>query len=52
MRQGDVAHVVVMPNISIDLLEKFMADLIASRSQVSVAATRQLAADARCLHDD
>lgn len=50
--EGDVAHVVVMPNISIDLLEEFMADLIASRSQLSVAATRQLAADARCLHDD
>lgn len=43
---------VVMPNIGIDLLETFMADLIASRSKVSVEATRQLAADARSLHAD
>ena len=50
--QGDIAHVVVMPNIGIDILETFMADLIASRSKVSVEATRQLAADARSLHAD
>lgn len=31
--QGDIAHVVVMPNITIALLEEFMNNLIASRSQ-------------------
>jgi len=41
--------VVVMPNITIALLEEFMGNLIASRSRVAVAATAQLAADARAL---
>lgn len=47
--QGDIAHVVVMPNITIALLEEFMNDLIASRSKVAMSATAQLAADARAL---
>lgn len=34
--QGDIAHVVVMPNITITLLEEFMNDLIGSRSQVPI----------------
>ena len=35
--QGDIAHVVVMPNITIALLEEFMNNLIASRSQACTA---------------
>lgn len=50
--EGDIAHVVVMPNIGIDMLEEFMSDLINSRSKMSVAAVRQLASDARELQPD
>jgi histidine decarboxylase len=45
--QGDIAHVVVMPNITLDKLEVFVQDLIQSRARVSVAAMKQIAADAR-----
>jgi adenylate cyclase len=45
--QGDIAHVVVMPNITLDKLEAFVQDLIQSRARVSVAAMKQIAADAR-----
>ena len=41
---------VVMPNISIDKLEVFVAELIESRSRVAVAAARSLAASARAMH--
>ena len=43
---------VVMPNISIDKLEEFVSELIASRSQMAVAATKELAETARALHLD
>ncbi len=49
---GSIAHVVVMPNISIDKLEVFVAELIQSRSRVAVAAARSLAASARASHKD
>ncbi|KAL3157766.1 hypothetical protein ABBQ32_012192 [Trebouxia sp. C0010 RCD-2024] len=45
--QGDIAHVVVMPNITLEKLETFVQDLIQSRARVSVAAMKQIAADAR-----
>ena len=45
--QGDIAHVVVMPNITLEKLEVFVQDLIQSRARVSVAAMKQIAADAR-----
>ena len=47
---GTIAHVVVMPNISIEKLEIFVAELIESRGRVAVAAARSLAATARALH--
>ena len=49
---GTIAHVVVMPNISIDKLETFVAELIESRSRVAVAAARSLAASARAAHEN
>ena len=45
--QGDIAHVVVMPNITVDKLEAFVQDLIQSRARESTSSMRQLAADAR-----
>ena len=49
---GDIAHVVVMPNITIDKLEVFLAELIASRGRMAVAATKELAETARTLHSE
>ena len=49
---GTIAHVVVMPNIGIDKLETFVAELIQSRSRVAVAAARSLAASARAANID
>lgn len=50
--QGDIAHVVVMPNITLQKLETFVQDLIQSRARVSVAAMKQIAADARASNPD
>ena len=36
--QGDIAHVVVMPNITLDKLEAFVTDLIASRARHATAS--------------
>lgn len=52
LHAGDIAHVVVMPNITIAKLEVFLAELIASRSRMAVAATKELAETARALHLD
>jgi histidine decarboxylase len=45
--EGDIAHVVVMPNIDIDKLEAFVADLIQSRARCAVQSASRLAAAAR-----
>ena len=45
--EGDVAHVVVMPNITIPKLESFVADLIDSRTRHFLRATMQVASDVR-----
>jgi histidine decarboxylase len=45
--EGDIAHVVVMPNVTIDKLEAFVADLVSSRARMAVAAARRVAAEAR-----
>ena len=50
--QGDIAHVVVMPNITLEKLETFVQDLIQSRARVSVAAMKQIATDARASNPD
>ena len=36
--QGDIAHVVVMPNITLNKLEAFVTDLIASRARHATAS--------------
>lgn len=38
--QGEIAHVVVMPNITLDKLEAFVTDLIASRAQHALATVK------------
>lgn len=51
--EGDIAHVVVMPNINVDKLEEFVSDYIASRARVAIAAAKRVALEARSrAHDD
>ena len=45
--EGPIAHVVVMPNITIDKLDTFVAALIESRARHATAAAQKLASDAR-----
>lgn len=45
--EGDIAHVVVMPNIDIDKLEEFVTDLVNSRARGAIAAARRVAGVAR-----
>eukprot|EP00877_Chromochloris_zofingiensis_P002430 jgi/Chrzof1/12188/Cz06g24140.t1_SDC[v5.2] len=45
--EGDIAHVVVMPNITIDKLEEFVQDYVNSRARMSIAAAKRIATDAR-----
>ena len=45
--QGDIAHVVVMPNITLDKLEAFVTDLIASRARAATATIHAVATVAR-----
>lgn len=45
--EGDVAHVVVMPNIDIAKLEAFVGDLIASRTRYFLNAAMKVASEAR-----
>lgn len=45
--EGPIAHVVVMPNITIDKLEIFVAALIECRARSATAGMQQLASTAR-----
>lgn len=45
--EGDIAHVVVMPNINVDKLEEFVSDYIASRARMAIAAAKRVAHEAR-----
>lgn len=45
--EGDIAHVVVMPNITIDKLEEFVQDYVNSRARMSIAAAKRIANEAR-----
>jgi histidine decarboxylase len=45
--EGDIAHVVVMPNVDINKLEEFVQDYVQSRARVSIAAAMHVAATAR-----
>jgi len=44
--EGEVAHVVVMPNIGIDKLQVFVAELIASRAAVAAGKAKLVAESA------
>jgi hypothetical protein len=44
---GDIAHVVVMPNIDINKLEEFVQDYISSRARMAIAAAKRIANEAR-----
>ncbi|KAI8472952.1 MAG: serine decarboxylase [Monoraphidium minutum] len=50
--EGDIAHVVVMPNIDIAKLEEFVQDYISSRARVAIAAAKRVASDARAAEAD
>jgi len=45
--EGDIAHVVVMPNVTIDKLEDFVQDYVQMRARVSIAAAKRVASEAR-----
>jgi histidine decarboxylase len=45
--EGDIAHVVVMPNIDIDKLEEFVQDYVNSRARVAIAGAKRIANEAR-----
>ena len=45
--QGDIAHVVVMPNITLDKLEAFVTDLIASRARHATESIQARCSTAR-----
>lgn len=45
--EGDIAHVVVMPNINISKLERFVSELIESRARMAAAAALEVAHLAR-----
>lgn len=50
--EGTIAHVVVMPNITISKLEDFVQDYVQSRARVSIAAAKRIATSARLLVED
>jgi hypothetical protein len=51
--EGDIAHVVVMPNITLDILRSFVEELISSRARMSIAAARAVLDKARAAeHSD
>lgn len=45
--EGSVAHVVVMPNITIDRLEAFVLGLIESRARIAKVETQKTVSEAR-----
>lgn len=47
--EGDIAHVVVMPNIDVDKLEEFVSDYISSRARMAIAAAKRVAIGARAI---
>ncbi len=50
--EGAVAHVVVMPNIHIPMLEEFVQDLVCSRARHFTRAAMQVASAARAACSD
>lgn len=50
--EGEIAHVVVMPNITVEKLEEFVADYVQSRARVSIAAAKRVACEAKAAEED
>ncbi|KAG2448549.1 hypothetical protein HYH02_006440 [Chlamydomonas schloesseri] len=50
--EGDIAHVVVMPNITVEKLEEFVSDYVQSRARVSIAAAKRVACEAKAAEED
>ncbi len=50
--EGDIAHVVVMPNITVEKLEDFVSDYVASRARMSIAAARRVACEAKAAEEE
>ncbi|GLI60631.1 hypothetical protein VaNZ11_002828 [Volvox africanus] len=49
--EGDIAHVVVMPNITVEKLEEFVADYVQSRARVAIAAAKRVACEAKAAEE-
>lgn len=45
--EGEIAHVVVMPNITLDKLEEFVQDYVNSRARVAIASAKRIVNEAR-----
>lgn len=45
--EGDIAHVVVMPNITLNKLEEFVQDYVNSRARLAIAGAKRIVAMAR-----
>jgi len=50
--EGDIAHVIVMPNIDIEKLEEFVQDYIQSRARSAILAAKQVASEARAIEEE
>ncbi|GIL65938.1 hypothetical protein Vafri_19565 [Volvox africanus] len=50
--EGDIAHVVVMPNITVEKLEEFVADYVQSRARVAIAAAKRVACEAKAAEEE
>ncbi len=45
--EGDIAHAIVMPNITLDTLEQFTSELVSSRARMAIAAAKRVVNEAR-----
>lgn len=50
--EASIAHVVVMPNITVDKLEEFVADYVQSRARMAIAAARRVACEAKVQEEE
>ncbi|KXZ55245.1 hypothetical protein GPECTOR_3g385 [Gonium pectorale] len=50
--EADIAHVVVMPNITVEKLEEFVSDYVQSRARVAISAARRVASEAKAAEED
>lgn len=50
--ENDIAHVVVMPNITIEKLEEFVQELVQSRARMAIAAAKRVALNAKSAEEE